>query len=239
MLAHWLGETAAARAYTVEGLALAEARQDEQAVSSFLFRAAALAMIGGDLAAAQAAAERALALARRIESIGGQGSALMQLGTVAHLRGDGAGAAAGGALWALEALALPEWTNRQWMLRNLGYLALDAGRPEEAAPRFREALEQTWSRRLESDVLENVNAYAALARERGQWERAARLLGAADAGLERLGGVLPEPIGRQARERTLATARGQLGEPAFAAAYAVGRALSLAQAVAVALAEQP
>jgi hypothetical protein len=55
--------------------------------------------------------------------------------------------------------------------------------------------------------------------------------------LERLGGVLPELIGRLERVRTLATAREQLGEAAFAAAYAAGRALSLAQAVAEALAE--
>jgi hypothetical protein len=76
-----------------------------------------------------------------------------------------------------------------------------------------------------------------LARERQHWELAARLLGAVDAGLERLGGVLPEPIGRREWERTLAAAREQLGEPAFASVYAAGRALSLAKAVAEALDE--
>jgi hypothetical protein len=86
-------------------------------------------------------------------------------------------------------------------------------------------------------VLENLSAFAALARGRRRWARAARLLGAADAGLERLGGVLAEPLGQQQQERALAAARAQLGEPAFAAAYAAGRALALDEAVAEALAE--
>jgi len=233
-LANRLGEEAAARAYTAAGLVLAEARRDEQAVAKFLYGPVGVAQQDGDLAAAQTAAERQLALARRIGSLPDQGIALMQLGMVAHMRGDSVGAAAA----YQEALALLQGgNNRQWALRNHGSLALEAGRPEEAAACFREALEWTWSRRLDSAVLENLNAFAALARERGQWQRAARLLGTAEAGLERLGGVLPELIGRLERVRTLATAREQLGEAAFAAAYAAGRALSLAQAVAEALAE--
>jgi hypothetical protein len=86
--------------------------------------------------------------------------------------------------------------------------------------------------------VENLYALAATARERAQWERAARLLGAADAGQERRGGGLPEQIGRRERERTLAASREHLGEPAYAAAYAAGRALALEQAVQEALATE-
>ena len=154
------GEAAAARSYVREGLALAEARGDESLLTSFLFQSTGLALLSGDLAAAQPAAQRALTLARRIGSIGGRGVALMWLPTVAHLRGDVAGASAA----YQEALALPE-DNRQWTLRNLGYLALEAGLPEEAAGRFREALEWTWLQRWDSDVLLLIYACAALARD--------------------------------------------------------------------------
>ncbi|HEY8742093.1 MAG TPA: AAA family ATPase [Chloroflexota bacterium] len=232
-LAGWLGDLAAARAYLVEGLALAEAIGDKRTVVTFVYGAVGVALQDGDLAAAQSAAERMLAQARRIGSIPDQGRALMQRGTVAHLRGNVAGAAAA----YRETLALPDLASPQYALRNLGYLTLEGGQPEEAVARFREALEDTWSRRLDSAVLENLNAFAALARARGQWERAARLLGAADAGLERLGGVLPEPIGRRERERTLAAVQAHLSEPAYAAAYAAGRELSLEQAVQEALGE--
>jgi hypothetical protein len=158
---------------------------------------------------------------------GEQDSALMHLGTIAYLRGDVAGAAAA----YQEALALPGGAKRRWARRNLGYLALEGGQPEEAAVGVHEALEDPWSRRHDSAVLEDLTAMAA--RGQQQWQRSARLLGATDAGLERLGGGLAEPLGQQQQERTRAAAREQLGEPAFAA----GRALSLAKAVAEALDE--
>lgn len=236
-LGYWSGEWAAARADTAEGLALAEALGDEPALQRFLVHAAELALAEADapgaLETAETAAERGLALARRSERSAERSGPLMLLGTVAHVRGDLAAAAER----YQEALAIAIGANRQYPLRHLGYLALVTGRTEEAAVRFRTALEDTWDKRRDYDALENLSAVAALARERGEWERAARLLGAVEAGLERMGGVLSEPIGRLERERTLAAARAQLGEPALVAAYAAGRAMALAQAVADALAE--
>jgi tetratricopeptide (TPR) repeat protein len=134
----------------------------------------------------------------------------MALGTVAQLRGDAAGAAA------RYEEALSMGTARQYALRNLGYLALEVGRTAEAAARFRAALEDTWSRRADSAVLEQLCAFAALARARGQWERAVRLVGAADAGLERLGGGTDRtdwPAGAGADARDGAGANGRAGLP--------------------------
>jgi hypothetical protein len=77
-----------------------------------------------------------------------------------------------------------------------------------------------------------------VARVDGTPDRAARLLGAAQA--------LRDTIRRrfsagQAREldAEVALLRAALGGPAFAAAWAEGRAMSLEQAVAYALDEQP
>ncbi len=70
--------------------------------------------------------------------------------------------------------------------------------------------------------------------------RAATLVGAADRQFERFGlrdrlnlGVRDDA----AYERDVAVIRGQLGEPAFSAAWARGRAMSAQQAVAFALAD--
>jgi hypothetical protein len=68
----------------------------------------------------------------------------------------------------------------------------------------------------------------------GQGERAARLLGAAAALRETLGA--PQPPQEQAEvEQAVAATRAALGEDAWAAAFAAGRALSLEQALAEAL----
>ena len=66
----------------------------------------------------------------------------------------------------------------------------------------------------------------------GQAERAARLLGAAEAQRDRLGLRYRVREDHVARERAVAAARAALGEAAFATAWAAGRTLSPGQAVA-------
>jgi len=68
----------------------------------------------------------------------------------------------------------------------------------------------------------------------GQAERAARLFGAADVLREAMG-VRLSVSEREAYDRDIAVARSALGEGPFAAAWAAGRALSLDEAVALAL----
>jgi hypothetical protein len=73
----------------------------------------------------------------------------------------------------------------------------------------------------------------ALERQR-QWEHAARLLGAAEGVVHTLGRSLPVAVPEE-YQRTVEGARSALGEAAFAAAWAAGRALLLEQAVQYAL----
>ena len=75
---------------------------------------------------------------------------------------------------------------------------------------------------------------AGVAGDRGQAERAARLLGAEQALCESIGAVLT-PSDESAFKRGLASARAALGEAAFAAAVAAGRTMSLDQAIDYAL----
>ena len=87
-------------------------------------------------------------------------------------------------------------------------------------------------------MAQSLGGFDALAGRQQQWERAARLFGAADSIYADLGTALPVAIGAESR-RTVSDARGALGEEAFAAAWAEGGAMSLEQAAAFALAELP
>jgi DNA-binding CsgD family transcriptional regulator len=74
-----------------------------------------------------------------------------------------------------------------------------------------------------------------VARARGQLERAARLFGAAAVAQQAAGAPISQEIGEY--ERNLDAVRAQLGEAAFAAAWAEGQALPAEDAVAYAVAD--
>jgi hypothetical protein len=79
-------------------------------------------------------------------------------------------------------------------------------------------------------IAEAVDALAGLAVVRGQAARAARLFGAA-AALRDTIGARPDPGDRAENEPNVAAARTALGEQAFAAAWANGRAMTLEEAI--------
>jgi hypothetical protein len=81
-----------------------------------------------------------------------------------------------------------------------------------------------------------LEGMAALEQAEGQGERAAQLLGAAAALREALGTPL-RPIDMSEHETLRAALHEALGEDAFAAAFAAGRALNWEEAVAYALEE--
>jgi non-specific serine/threonine protein kinase len=92
-------------------------------------------------------------------------------------------------------------------------------------------------RQGQGDVLataQSLEYLAGLAGRQGQCERAVRLLGAAEALAATLGRILSVAVADE-YERTVASARAALGEPAFTAAWAKGRAMALEAAVAFAL----
>jgi hypothetical protein len=82
----------------------------------------------------------------------------------------------------------------------------------------------------------NTLTFAGLAGRQQQWERAARLLGAAEAVCADLGTALPVAIAEE-YWRTVRGARSALGEESFTAAWAAGRTMSLDEACAYALQE--
>jgi predicted ATPase/class 3 adenylate cyclase len=156
---------------------------------------------------------------------------LMNLGLLAAIQGDVAEARR----WyeaTLAALPADAVTFiRPMVLGNLASIAWNEGDRPRAAVLQREALPL---RRALRDVLALANSLAngaEFAAVGGQPEVAARLLGAAEA-LRLRGGVTIDPFNLDDPDALMAQVREQLGEPAFAEAWAKGESLLLDQAIA-------
>jgi hypothetical protein len=119
-------------------------------------------------------------------------------------------------------------------LGSLGYLALRRCDYAAARSLFRESLilrqgSNEWG------ITWVLEGFAGLAALEDEPERAARLYGVAEAMLESAGTRL-DLIDRLGYDQYVATTREQLGEVAFAQAWAEGRAMTLEQAIECALA---
>jgi predicted ATPase/DNA-binding XRE family transcriptional regulator len=118
-------------------------------------------------------------------------------------------------------------------LYNLAQMSLSRGDPARAATLFEEAViisEQVRDRAALAYCLEGL---AVVANVRGEAERCARLIGAAE-GLHEAVGILVYvyyELHRSPYESTVAAVRSQMGEEAFEAARADGRAMTFEQAV--------
>jgi hypothetical protein len=93
------------------------------------------------------------------------------------------------------------------------------------------ALRDRWTIAYDLTMLGGVAA------ERGRAERSARLLGAVAALREATGATILFAPDRVLHERHMAAGRAQLDPAAFAAAWAAGRTMPLAEVIAEALAE--
>jgi tetratricopeptide (TPR) repeat protein len=118
-------------------------------------------------------------------------------------------------------------------LYNLAQMSLSRGDPARAATLFEEAViisEQVRDRAALAYCLEGL---AVVANVRGEAERCARLIGAAE-GLHEAVGIpvyVYYELHRSPYESTVAAVRSQMGEEAFEAARADGRAMTFEQAV--------
>jgi tetratricopeptide (TPR) repeat protein len=121
-----------------------------------------------------------------------------------------------------------------WALTSLGLTAICQGDYRRAAALLKESLALSRDLGDKRDMAAGMEELASVACAQEQTERAARLFGAGQALREALGAPLP-PADQAPYDRGVAVARARLGENAFAAAWAQGRAMALEQAVAYAL----
>ncbi len=233
-IAHFRGEDELARDLLDDGLALFREAGALQGVARALNTLAVVALRREDYSAAHSLMDESLAIRRRLNDPIGTSVALSTLGMVFHAQGHYSTAEDNFE----EALAIAREVGEMDMtaslLLKLGEVAVAQGDIASGRARYRESLvmlSAMGSNRTTIRCLEHLSKLSAAQKE---YERAARLLAAAEK--QRVDVGLQEGT-RQAREMT--AARGVLGEKAFAAAWRKGQAMTLDEAVKYALEEDP
>jgi predicted ATPase/DNA-binding CsgD family transcriptional regulator len=224
-----------AESLATEALAVAREGGYERGVAMALHQLGQAAHRRGDLVAAAAHYEDAVARFRRLGEPIWEGATLRDLGVVAGAQEEHEWATA----YHEQALAVWRRLDHPWgvpaALRDLADEALCRGDAAAALPLYRESLERWLLLGEPLHVAGSLLGPATVALESGQAERAARLLGASAALHEAIGAMppadLPGDLGN-GPER----ARAVLGEAAFETAWAAGRAFSIDEAIADALA---
>jgi predicted ATPase/class 3 adenylate cyclase len=189
----------------------------------------------GEHARAQAHLDEALAIARALHHRFLTVFVLENLAGLALLRGDLAAAKAHVA----EALPLQRQIGHTWgapyALAVLGEIARREGNLADAAAHHREALGLAYHRGDRTFVGGCLMAIASIATTCGEYERAARLFGAAEK-LRESAGSWSHVSARGGDEQALSLIRDHLSEDNFATNWAAGRALSFEQVFGEALA---
>jgi DNA-binding CsgD family transcriptional regulator len=229
---------AAGTARLDEALGLARAAGDRRLVALVLTVEANSADLtrAGEPERARAAAEEGLALFTACGDEWGRHLARRALGLAALRQGDFEGARAAFAADLAAKRARGETHGIAHALRLLARTALARGDSADAVGLYRQSLGLSRDLGEWAGVAGDLEGLARAAAARGRPGRAARLLGAADA-VRREAGRPPMLVDRPGAEA--AAARAALGEAAFAAAWAEGRAMTLEQVVACALADEP
>ena len=233
-LAHYQDDDGQAVPLLEEGLVGSRAAGEPEVSAFALYMLGVVAEDRGDYDEAARRFEEALAL-YRTSGQQGEAMALTHLGVVAYGRGDLAGAA-GFCQQALgQARAAGDAFTTGFALHTLGLVAAALGDYAKAGFRFVEALALDRVAGHREGMLHGLAGAAVVAAGHGRFGHVARLLGAAATRAEEIGVryALPE---RGAYEQVLEVARAHLGEPAFAASWATGAAMTEEQAVAEAAA---
>jgi tetratricopeptide (TPR) repeat protein len=216
------------------------ARDTARDLGDRLQMALALAMLSyamfRDSSAAMVLVEESLAVFRELSYQPGIAQTLTIIGEIARCCGDDDHARR----VYEEALALSRQTGEirriAIIYSNLAFIALHEGKAERARELERESLRLA---RAMNNQLEMAKAPATLAGALGalgQPKLAARLFGASERALERLG-AFHLPADKWEIDGMISAVRAQLDEATFQAAWEEGRELTLAQAVAQALDE--
>jgi non-specific serine/threonine protein kinase len=176
-------------------------------------------------------------VAREIGSTLGTVVTIFWQGQIALMRGDEELAVAR----ALESLKLMQSTGDRWYAANgmliLGQMALARGDNDTAQAWFREVVDAMNDFRDTSWMLTGLLGLAWVASAQGEAGRAVRLMGGVEASNEAVGVPTVIPYFQATQDHAMERARADLGEEAFAAAWAAGRALSFTQLMEEALAE--
>ncbi len=235
-LAYAQGDLATARPRLEQSVAVYRETDDRRGLAYALGFLPVVLAYQGDFAPADAAAEESVRLFREVGDRWGLAIALTDRGVVAEARADYDLA---NGFFEESAAILRELGDR-WALslplRHLGIVASRQGDYVRAEALYKDSLvqcRQVGEKWLISLCLEEL---AGVAGAQGVYARAARLWGAEETLRERLGASV-RALYRADYEHGVQAAKRELGEKAFAAAWAEGRAMTLEEAVSYALQE--
>jgi predicted ATPase/DNA-binding SARP family transcriptional activator/uncharacterized protein HemY len=226
----------AARALLEQSLTLSRELGNHRVIALSLGALGTVAGEQGEDEAARALLEESLAIFRELGDQQGIAWSLYDLGNAAMRQGDYAAARE----YLEQSLALGRelgsYRDIAHALGALGHLERETGEYARCAGHYRESLALGQSRDDRGAIARALEEFAGLAGRQRRWERAVRLLAAAEGVAQTLGRSLPVAVPEE-YQRTLDGARAALGEAAFAAAWAAGQAMSLAAAIRYALEE--
>jgi predicted ATPase/DNA-binding SARP family transcriptional activator/DNA-binding CsgD family transcriptional regulator len=242
-LAATRGDNEQARALLEENLAVLQKLEDEGSTATTLKRFHALNLLGiltineeGDYAKGVTLWEQSLALARAAGDANRVGATLLNLGYAELLQGyyERAMMLSEEALTVANSLGTAGVKIFPEARVNLGLAALAQREHERAASSLEEALVVAQKAGVKASIINALEGMASLAGARREATRAAQLWGVAEAAREITGIALP-PGEQELHEPHLASASSQLGDDAWEAALAEGRAMSLVEGAEYAL----
>jgi predicted ATPase/DNA-binding SARP family transcriptional activator/Tfp pilus assembly protein PilF len=232
------GNDAQARSLYQECLALARTVGDKIITGNVLLNLGLLASQQADPAAARSLMDESLTTFREIGHEHGAALTLLNLGNVVESQADLAAAET----YFQESLrlyrAVGDLADASYAVFGLGKVAYQKKDYATARTLFRESLTLRYESDEKRAIARNLEGIAQVDRTEGQAERAARLFGAAEALRESLDAPITPPYLPE-YQREVSTLRAALSEAAFEKAWSAGRALTLEQAIVLALALTP
>ncbi|MBI5651878.1 MAG: tetratricopeptide repeat protein, partial [Chloroflexi bacterium] len=225
-----IGELARAEANLQAALPLYRQAKNQWRVGRVLIVLGVVTLRQGKWDQAEQYFQEALALYRAIGDIWGITSALQNLDTFAERAGDFARAKAINeeGLRLSEELGDERMIARRWA--DLGRIAYRQGDLRQAEILLKRALSAVWQRKEYFSVFQSLETFVQVLVARGDARRAAQILGAIETERD-ISGMSLAGIWKEEMEQTLRIIRAQLGEDAFARAFAEGRAMTLEKIV--------
>ncbi len=235
-LAFAQGDFVAAQALHEKALALYREMGDKTGIAHALIDLGIQLVTQANYESAKALLQESEALFRQTDNTMGLAEALNVLGEVARIQGNYAEAES----YYEEGQTLLRLNMNNmlaaWLLHNLGHVALHRNDTARAARLFQQSFSLGQRIGFKPVMIPCPAGLAAVWAARGQAVRAAQLFGAADALLQAAHSHL-DPADRMAYEHNLAATQACLDPNIFTAAWAEGRAMTMEEAVAYALAE--
>jgi len=224
------GDYAYGRVAYEESLAIWRDVGDRKWIATLIGDLGVLAFGQGDFGAARVLYEESLAIWRDVGDRWGVALSLHNLGRAAYRQGDWAAART---LFEESLAICRELGDTQGIavaLTNLGFVAFSRGDYASAPALFEEGLTMQQELGDKRRIAYSLEGFAFLTLAQGKAQRAARLVGAAEALRESIGAPLP-PIDRADYERMVASVRSALGDDLYATAWEEGRGMTLELAV--------